>query len=58
MSDICDHYQSLLKLLLPTSIFDYFEITNLVVTDRTVSIYLNERNIRQLLIPIRNSLQY
>ncbi len=41
-----DHYQELVKLLLPSELFDYFEITNLVVEDRCVAVYLDERDIK------------
>lgn len=41
-----DHYQDLVKLLLPAEIFDYFEITNLLVEERTVSVFLDERDIK------------
>ena len=41
-----EHYQSLLKLLLPSEIFDYFEITNLVIEDRSVGVFLDERDIK------------
>jgi hypothetical protein len=46
MSSQKDHYQDLVKLLLPAEIFDYFEITNLIVEDRTVSVFLDERDIK------------
>lgn len=41
-----DNYQSLIRLLLPSEIFDYFEITNLVVEDRSVAVFLDERDIK------------
>jgi hypothetical protein len=41
-----DHYKELVKLLLPEEIFDYFEITNMVVQDRSVSVFLDERDIK------------
>jgi hypothetical protein len=41
-----DHYLSLIRLLLPSEIFDYFEITNLVVEDRSVAVFLDERDIK------------
>ena len=41
-----DHYEDLVKLLLPVEIFDYFEITNLIVEDRTVSVFLDEQDIK------------
>lgn len=41
-----DHYQDLIKLLLPSEIFDYFELTNLVIEDRSVAVFLDERAIK------------
>jgi hypothetical protein len=46
MSTQQDHYKELVKLLLPEEIFDYFEITNMVVQDRSVSVFLDERDIK------------
>ena len=46
MSTQQDHYKELVKLLLPGEIFDYFEITNMVVEDRSVSVFLDERDIK------------
>ena len=46
MSSQEDHYQDLVKLLLPSEIFEYFEITKLVVEDRSVAVFLDERDIR------------
>ncbi len=46
MSEQRDHYQELVKLLLPSELFDYFEISNLVVEDRCVAVYLDERDIK------------
>ena len=46
MSSQQDHYKELVKLLLPGEIFDYFEITNMVVQDRSVSVFLDERDIK------------
>ena len=46
MSVAKDHYQELVKLLLPTEIFDYFEITDLVVQDRAVTVFLDERDVK------------
>lgn len=46
MSSQKGHYEALVKLLLPVEIFDYFEITNLIVEDRTVSVFLDERDIK------------
>lgn len=46
MSTPKDHYQDLVKLLLPTELFDYFEITNLVIEDRSVTVFLDERDIK------------
>lgn len=41
-----DHFQDLVKLLLPSELFDYFEITNLIVEDRSVAVFLDERDIK------------
>lgn len=41
-----EHYQGLVKLLLPSEIFDYFEITRLVVQEREVTVFLDERDIK------------
>lgn len=46
MSTQQDHYKELVKLLLPEEIFDYFEITNMVVQGRSVSVFLDERDIK------------
>ena len=46
MSSQKDHYQDLVKLLLPSELFDYFEITNLVVEDRSVTVFFDERDIK------------
>lgn len=46
MSTQQGHYQELVKLLLPSEIFDYFEITNMVVEDRSVSVFLDELDIK------------
>lgn len=41
-----DHYQGLIKLILPPEIFDYFEITDLVVEDRSVAVFLDEMDVK------------
>ena len=46
MSSQQDHYKELVQLLLPVEIFDYFEITKIVVQDRSVSVFLDERDIK------------
>lgn len=46
MSTPKDHYQDLVKLLLPTELFEYFEITNLIVKDHSVTVFLDERDIK------------
>ena len=46
MSSPNDHYQELVKLLLPSELFDYFEITKLIVEDRSVAVFLDERDIK------------
>ncbi len=46
MSTPKDYYQDLVKLFLPTELFDYFEITNLVIENRSVAVFLDERDIK------------
>ena len=46
MSTQKNQYQELVRLLLPPEIFEYFEITNLVVEDRSVTVFLDERDIK------------
>ena len=41
-----EHLNSLIKLILPTEIFDYFEIIHLEVTDKKVHVHLDELNIK------------
>jgi hypothetical protein len=41
-----EHYQHLVKLLLPPELFDYFVITRLVVEDRAVTVFLDELDIK------------
>ena len=40
--------QDLVKLLLPSEIFDYFEITNLIIKERSVAVFLDERDIKPI----------
>lgn len=46
MSAKKDHYRELVKLLLPTELFDYFEIIDLVIQDRSVTVFLDERDVK------------
>lgn len=46
MTTQIEYYQNLVKLLLPTEIFDYFEITNLIIEDRAVNVFLDERDVK------------
>jgi len=46
MTEQNEHYQNLVKLLLPSEIFEYFEITNLVVQDGSVTVSLDERDVK------------
>lgn len=46
MSAENEHYKSIVKLLLPSEIFDYFDITNLVIEDQAVRVFLDERDIK------------
>jgi transposase len=39
-------YTDLVKLLLPSEIFDYFEVTNLIIKERSVAVFLDERDIK------------
>ena len=41
-----EHYQSLIKLLLPTEIFDYFEIIHIVADEREIHVHLDEQDIK------------
>lgn len=45
MSKQTDYNLNLVKLILPEELFEYFEVTNLVIDERVVSVYLDERNI-------------
>ncbi len=42
------HFNSLIQLLLPTEIFDYFEIIKIEVEEKTVNVYLDELDIKPL----------
>ena len=44
-------YQDLVKLLLPSEIFDYFEITNLIMKERSIAVFLDERDIKPSAYP-------
>jgi hypothetical protein len=48
MSDSINDYQSLLKLVLPSELFDYFEIINLIVSDNSIDVYLDEQNLKPI----------
>ena len=41
-----DHYQELIKLLLPTELFEYFSIVNVEVSGKEVHVYLDEKAIK------------
>lgn len=45
MSNTNNYFQELIKLLLPSEIFEYFEIVNLQVADTSINVYLDESNI-------------
>jgi hypothetical protein len=45
MSTQRDYYQNLVRLILPEELFEYFEVTNLVIEDRSVSVFLEELNV-------------
>jgi len=40
-----NYSQELIKLLLPSEIFEYFEIVKLQVTDTSINVYLDETNV-------------
>lgn len=46
MSDQNMHYRDLVRLLLPSEIFDYFEISDLVLEQNSVHVYLDEQDIK------------
>ncbi len=39
------YFNDLIRLILPSEIFDYFEIIRLDIQDKEVHVYLDERNI-------------
>ncbi len=41
-----EHFNSLIRLLLPTAIFDYFEIKDVEVGEKEISVYLNELDVK------------
>jgi hypothetical protein len=41
-----EHFNSLIKLLLPTEIFEYFEIVHLEVNEKEVNVHLDEQDIK------------
>lgn len=41
-----EHYLSLLKLILPEEVFDFFEIENIGIEDKEVHVYLIEQDIK------------
>jgi len=46
-----EHYRDLVKLLLPAELFEYFVITRLVVEDRSVTVFLDELDIKPTAYP-------
>lgn len=46
MADPNENYQSLIKLLLPAEIFEYFEILKVLSDDKTVHVHLDERDLK------------
>ena len=46
MTATAELYQDLLKLVLPSELFDYFEITDLKVEDQSVHVFFDERDIK------------
>ena len=41
-----DHFNSLIKLLLPPEIFEYFDIVRINIEEREVHLYLDEKDIK------------
>lgn len=41
-----EHYQSLVKLLLPSEIFDYFDVVSLNSDDKSIHVCLDERDVK------------
>ena len=41
-----EHYNSLLKLFLPSEIFEYFDITNVIVENNIIHVHLDEQDIK------------
>ncbi|MCK5168462.1 MAG: hypothetical protein KAQ75_01180 [Bacteroidales bacterium] len=48
MSTTNEHYLTLIKLLLPEELFDYFDLVNLEVKDNQVHAYLEELDIKPI----------
>lgn len=48
MSTNNEYYLSLIKLILPEELFEYFDLTNLEVKDNQVHAYLEELNINPI----------
>jgi hypothetical protein len=46
MLQLKDHYQELIKLLLPAELFEYFAIVNVEVLEKEVHVYLDEEAIK------------
>ena len=46
MTEPKDHYQELIKLLLPAELFEYFAIVNVDVLEKEVHVYLDEEAIK------------
>jgi hypothetical protein len=46
-----EHYRDLVKLLLPAELFEYFVITRLVVEGRSVTVFLDELDIKPTAYP-------
>ena len=46
MTATTEFNQDLLKLVLPSELFDYFEITDLKVEDQSVHVFFDERDIK------------
>ena len=45
MDSTKDQYNVLLKAVLPSELFDYFEIVQVIVNEKTIDVHLDEMNI-------------
>ena len=45
MQEKTDYNQELLKLLLPPELFEYFDMTNIEIEEKSLKVFLSEKNI-------------